>query len=637
MVTPVRDVEYAIHVFRDVMVPMRDGVRLATDIHLPALNGEALAGPFPTILGRTSYDKTDPSMWVQPVADYFVPHGYAVVLQDMRGRYKSEGTGQYFHVANVDEGRDGFDTVEWIANQAWSTGRVGTLGSSHNGIVQLAMALLRPEHLVAIWPDVTPTNTYAHVARDGGAMAMHVLGHLFLHGHDSQEIRDKPTEQQAFVEAMEHVREWVWRTPFKPGLTPLALVSNLEKTLFDYYYRGAYDEWWSQECLDRERFYHKHKDIPGTYSSGWFDPLSTSATTYFTAMAKQNTTPQRLVMGPWTHQGMTNGMSYAGDVEFGPDAVWGIERYNAERLRWFDRWLKGIDNGVENEPPVRVFVMGGGDGHRTPQGRMFHGGRWRAEQEWPIAHTAFTKYYLKTGASLSTEPGESEAPPARFTFDPGHPVPTLGANVCAFYEMVPIGEGMNPDRVVPRARMRSIVIEGPTHQKEEPGVVGARPPYPTLAERSDVLVFQTPILTEDVEVTGHVLAELWVSSSAVDTDFTAKLLDVHPGTPDYPSGYHMNLVDSIIRARFHDGFEVEHLLTPGEVYVVKIHLGPVSNLFKAGHRIRLDVSSSNFPRFDVNPNTGEPMGRHTHQVVAHNAVHLDDRHPSQVLLPIVPR
>jgi len=185
--------------------------------------------------------------------------------------------------------------------------------------------------------------------------------------------------------------------------------------------------------------------------------------------------------------------------------------------------------------------------------------------------------------------------------------------------------------------MRSIVIEGPTHQKEEPGIVGARPPYPTLAERSDVLVFQTPILTEDVEVTGHVLAELWVSSSAVDTDFTAKLVDVYPGTPDYPSGYHMNLVDSIIRARFHDGFEVEHLLTPGEVYVVKIHLGPVSNLFKAGHRIRLDVSSSNFPRFDVNPNTGEPMGRHTHQVLAHNAVHLDDRRPSQVLLPIVPR
>ncbi|MDQ3809531.1 MAG: CocE/NonD family hydrolase [Chloroflexota bacterium] len=628
--------QFGIHVFRDVMVPMRDGVHLATDIHLPALNGQALDGPFPTILGRTSYNKSDPTMWVRPVAEFFVPLGYAVVLQDLRGRYKSEGTGQYFHVANVNEGCDGFDTVEWIARQPWSTGRIGTLGSSHNGIVQLQMALLEPEHLVAIWPDVTPTNSYAHVCRDGGAMAMHVLGHLFLHGHDSQEIRDKATDQQAFVEAMEEFREWVWRTPFKPGQTPLALVPNLEKTLFDYYYRGAYDEWWAQECLDRTRFYHKHKDIPGTYSGGWFDPLSTSTTTYFMAMAQQNTTPQRLLMGPWTHQGMTRGMSYAGDVEFGPDARWGIDRYNAERLRWFDRWLKGIANGVEDDPPVRIFVMGGGDGHRTAQGRMYHGGAWRSENEWPLARTRYTPYYLGSGGLVATDRGEPGAAPARYAFDPTHPVPTLGANVCAFYEMVPVGEGMNAEMVVPRARMRSIVTEGPTHQKEAPGVVGARPPYPTLAERSDVLVFQTPVLTEDIEVTGHVVAELWVSSSAVDTDFTAKLIDVYPGTPDYPSGYHMGLVDSILRARFRDGFEVEHFMTPGEIYQVTIQLGPVSSVFKTGHRLRVDISSSNFPRFDVNPNTGEPMGRHTHCVIAHNAVYVDDEHPSHVVLPIIP-
>jgi putative CocE/NonD family hydrolase len=215
-------------------------------------------------------------------------------------------------------------------------------------------------------------------------------------------------------------------------------------------------------------------------------------------------------------------------------------------------------------------------------------------------------------------------------------VPTLGANVCAFYEMVPVGEGMNADMVVPRARMRSIVTEGPTHQKEEPGVVGARPPYPTLAERPDVLVFQTPVLAEDVEISGHVVAELWVASSAIDTDFTAKLVDVYPGNPDFPSGYHMNVVDSIIRARFRDGFESEHFLTPGEVCRVTIQLGPVSNLFTVGHRLRLDISSSNFPRFDVNPNTGEPMGRHTHQVLAHNAVYLDDQHPSHVVLPVIP-
>src|SRR5262249_27018849 len=159
---------------------------------------------------------------------------------------------------------------------------------------------------------------------------------------------------------MEDFREWVWRTPFKPGHTPLALVPNLEKTLFDYYYRGAYDEWWAQECLDRTRFYDKHKDIPGTYSGGWFDPLSTSTTTYFTAMAKQNTTPQRRVRAPGTPGGMPGGMSRGGAGGCGPDARGGTKRYTAERLRWFDRWQKGIERGVKNAPPVRIFVMGGG-------------------------------------------------------------------------------------------------------------------------------------------------------------------------------------------------------------------------------------------------------------------------------------
>jgi putative CocE/NonD family hydrolase len=185
--------------------------------------------------------------------------------------------------------------------------------------------------------------------------------------------------------------------------------------------------------------------------------------------------------------------------------------------------------------------------------------------------------------------------------------------------------------------MRNIVVSGGVHQKEEPGIVGARPPYPLLSERPDVLVFQTPPLEEDVEVTGPVTVRLWISSSVVDTDFTARLLDIHPPSEDYPSGYHMNLMDSIIRTRYREGWEKAVFMEPGEVYEVEISLVPTSNLFKAGHRIRLDISSSNFPRFDVNPNTGEPMGRHTHMVVAHNTVYLDREHPSQVVLPIIPR
>jgi predicted acyl esterase len=285
---------------------------------------------------------------------------------------------------------------------------------------------------------------------------------------------------------------------------------------------------------------------------------------------------------------------------------------------------------------VRIFVMGGGSGRKNGEGRLDHGGRWRDEQEWPLARTRFTDFYLRAGGGLSEAAPDGDDPPDRFAFDPRHPVPTIAGTVTGFYELVPLSEGMNPDYVPPRARMRSLVLPGAAHQRETPAVIGARPPYPPLALRPDVLVFQTPPLAEPVEVTGHVGVTLWISSSAPDTDFTAMLLDVYPPSEDYPDGYDMNLVDSIIRARYRDGWEREVMMTPGEVYRVRIALPPTSNLFAAGHRIRLDIASSNFPRFDVNPNTGEPVGRHTHMLVAFNAVHLDHDHPSYVTLPIIP-
>lgn len=628
---------YGIVISKDVMVPMRDGVRLATDVYRPAIDGEPAPGQFPTILGRTSYDKNSPQMWVEPVAEFFTPRGYVVVTQDLRGRYRSEGTGQYFHTANVNEGRDGYDTVEWIAAQPWSNGRVGTAGSSHGAIVQSMMALCRPPHLTAMWQDVGPTNMYSHCIRQGGAFALHALGMLFLHAHDAQEIRDDPVGQRAISEGMERLRELVCATPFKPGHTPLAAVSNLEKTLFDYYYRGAYDAFWQQECEDQERYFDRHADVPSVFSSGWYDPFAGAMANYFSAMSRQNRTTQRLVLGPWNHYTMRGaGTSTTGDVDFGPDAVWGNRVYNAERLRWFDRWLKDIPTGVEEDPPVRIFVMGGGDGRRTREGRLNHGGLWRAEREWPLARTLYTGYYLHTGGGLSPDlPGEND-PPARFCHDPTHPVPTPAANVTGFYEIVPLGAGMAAAYTPARARMRSIVPDGPTHQQEAPGLVGARPPYLPLSARPDVLVFQTPPLKEDVEATGPIVVKLWISSSAVDTDFTARLVDVYPPNADYPAGYHMNLADSIIRTRYRNGWEREALMVPGEVYPVQIELPPVSSLFRAGHRIRMDISSSNFPRFDVNPNTGESVGRHTHTVVAHNTVYLDHSRPSHVMLPIIP-
>ena len=629
--------EYGIVVSRDVMIAVRDDIRLATDIYRPAREGEPVPDRFPTILLRTSYDKT--AQRYVDIADFFTPRGYVVALQDFRGRYRSEGIGQYFHTANPHEGRDGYDTVEWIAGQPWSNGRVGAVGSSHPGLAQLHMALYRPPHLTAIWPDVTPINSYDHQARQGGAMQLHMFGALFIHALEAQEIQDDPAAQQSIIDAMEHMRDLVYTTPFKPGHTPLAVVPSLEKTLFDYYTRGEYDEYWSAEYNDFQRYFDRHADIPGTYTSGWFDPYAVAATNYFARMAAQNITPQRLIMGPWTHMTMRTDLSYANDVDFGSASIWGKRYYYGQQLRWFERWLRNVPNAIEDEAPVQIFVMGGGDGRRTPEGKLNHGGRWRQELEWPLARTEHQKFYLRTGGGLNREQPDVGDPPASYRYDPNHPVPTLGGTVTGFFELVPIGDALDPfwSRILsPWARMRSVVPDGPMHQCEKPDVIGAKPPYLPLATRPDVLVFQTSPLEHDIEVTGVVEVHLWVSSLAPDTDFTAKLIDVYPPNPDYPAGYHMNLTDSIIRCRYRDSYEEPALMQPGQAYQVKIILPPTSNLFQEGHRLRVDISSSNFPRYDLNPNTGEPMGRHTHTIVAHNSVYLDRDRPSHILLPVIP-
>jgi uncharacterized protein len=625
---------YSLAKFKNVMLRMRDGMRLATDLYRPAIAGVLSEGTFPTILCRTSYDKS--AQRYVDIADYFTPRGYVVALQDLRGRFDSEGLGQYFHVANVNEGSDGYDTVEWIAAQPCSNGRVGMVGSSHPGLTQTLAALHRPPHLTAIWPDVVPINSYLHQARRGGAMCLQMFGALFVHALDAQAFRDNPSGRQVIIDAMEHLRELVYATPFKSGHTPLAVVPNLEKTLIDYYTRGTYDDYWAMECNDFTRHFERHADIPVMLTGGWFDLFADATPVYYARMREQNAAPVRLIMGPWTHTQMRNGISFAGDVDCGSGAVWGSEHYFAAQLRWFDRWLKDLSTGVDAEAPVRIFVMGGGDGRRTREGHLNHGGRWRDEREWPLARTQLINYYLHADGLLSGVTSKSAS--LEFTYDPSHPVPTIGASSSGLMELISLGDGLDPfwgRNISPWLRLRSIVQEGAAHQKEEPGMVGARHPYLPLSMRPDVLVFQTPPLMRDLELTGEVLVKLWVSSTAVDTDFTAKLIDVYPPNEDYPAGYHLNLSDSIIRCRYRTGWEHEEFMTPGETYPVQISLAPTSNLFKAGHRIRVDVSSSNFPRFDLNPNTGEPMGRHTHTITAHNTVYMGTAHPSHVVLPII--
>jgi hypothetical protein len=629
---------YGVVVSKDVMVEMRDGIHLATDLYRPGREGELVSGRWPTIVCMTPYDKTERRY--TEIADFFVPHGYAVVLQDMRDRHRSEGTNTYFHSATPHTGNDGYDTIEWIAAQPWSNGRTGTVGSSYGAITQVRTALESPPHLTAIWPDVVPTNTFQNQTREGGAMQLHMFWALYIHASDHPPVKADWEKQKDVFNDLRNLRQLLWNSPLLRDDLALRHVPELAQTLVDYTTRGAYDEFWASKENDYTRFWADHADIPATMSTGWFDPFPHADSEYFAAMTERNSAPQRLVIGPWSHVGMRGDASWTLDVDFGPSSVWGVQRYFEEQLAFFGRWLPDDAPGhPADEAPVRIFVMGGGSGRKTELGKLDHGGAWREEQEWPLARAVPTTFHLHGDGSLRPEAPAADAEPRRFTYDPDDPVPTIGGLYCAVGELPAEGGDIEPAwaRLLnPALLLRNIMTPGPTDQKESAEFFTAREPYRRLSEREDVLVYQTEPLPEPVEVTGRVAVELWIASSAPDTDFTAKLIDVYPPNEDYPEGYDLLLNDTIIRCRYREGFEREVLMEPGTPYRVRMLLPPTSNVFAAGHRIRIDVSSSNFPRLERNPNTGEPIGRHTRHEIAEQTVFADAGRPSRVVLPVIP-
>ncbi len=379
---------------KNVMVPMRDGVRLAFDIYRPAREGDFVEGGFPTIMLHTPYDKTDKRY--TEIADYFVPKGYNVVLIDLRDRYCSEASGVYYHAATPHTGRDGYDICEWIAAQPWSNGRIGTVGSSYAAITQVRTALESPPHLTAIWPDVVPTNSFQNQCREGGAMQQHMFWALFIHAQDAQDIADDWSKQQDVWNDLRDLRQLFRATPWKRGQTSLRHVPPLEDSLLDYYTRGTYDEYWDRVEHNYTRFWDQHADIPVTMSTGWYDPFPTADTEYFSAMTERNS-PRRC--GSSSARGATSACAatatFCHQVDFGPDSVWGVKRYFEEQLEFFDRHLPDDAPGQPpDEAPVRIFVMGGGSGRMTPEGKLDHGGRWREEWEWPLARRVETAYYL---------------------------------------------------------------------------------------------------------------------------------------------------------------------------------------------------------------------------------------------------
>ncbi len=600
---------FEVAVERDVMVAMRDGARLATDIYRPALGGAPAPGPFPVLIERTPYDKGAPRFVVH--ARFFAEHGYVVLIQDVRGRGGSEGEWYAF----AREAPDGYDTIEWAAAQPWSSGKIGTMGTSYMAATQSAAATLNPPHLAAMFVTEGPSNYYACSMRHNGALEQRFLIYAFHMAVTSPEARANPALRQALLEARLNLGQWLRRLPLKRGASPLRMLPSYEQWAIDLQTRAAYDDYWRQRGYAIHEYYGEHADVPTVYFGAWYDSYARATVENFLALNRLKRSPQRLVMGPWTH-GVRADEDFAGDVSFGPAA---LEHYNGMRLRWFDQWLKGMDTGVADQPAVRIFVMGGGSGRKVHDvlglnGRIDHGGQWRFERQWPPAGAHETPWYLHPGGTLAPHKPEAKGGASTFRCDPRDPVPTVGGCISVGFEFMPPG-GFDQ-----RARF--------------PLAGGEVLP---LAARSDVLVFVSEPLAEAVEVTGSPTVRLWVSSSARDTDFTAKLIDLYPPSADYPEGYALNISDSIIRMRFRDSWTNPQPLTPGEVYEASIPFYPISNLFARGHRIRLDISSSNFPRFDLNPNTGGPLGEPGAMVVADNTVHHAAARPSHIVLPVVSR
>jgi len=622
-----------INISKNIMIHMRDGIKLATDIYRPAdINGNPKEGKYPAILGRTSYDKANPVIWVKPVAEFFVSNGYVVILQDIRGRGDSEGKGDYYHTANKKEGIDGYDTVQWIASQNWSNGNVGMVGASHGGIVQNMASIYRPPNLKALWVDVAPTNAFKWEARQGGTMALQMYGALYLHGYDSQEIIGDEEAIKIIENGAINLDKEILKTPFYEGSTPIKVVPNLEKVLMHYYRDGIYNDWWGQESLDQTNHFNKMADIPSVYSTGWYDPFTADVSEQFVQMQKKNSTPQRLIIGPWNHVTMRGkGFSSTGEVDFGSEAKWGDDVLNCHRLNWFDRWLKGIENKIEYEDSVRIFLMGGGDGRKTKKGNIYHGGKWKTGNSWPPSDVNIKTLFLKSDQYLDFREEKKESSSFSWVHDPNRPIPTISANVTGFYKWLRIPKDMDASYVPQRARMVSLIPDGPLHQKERKTTIGVDCNNLLLScQRKDVISFRTKPIEENIEVIGPVNVTLYISSSAVDTDFTAKLLDIYPKSNEFPQGFHLPLADSIIRTRFRNGFTSEEFMIPGEVYQVRIELPPIANLFVKGHILSLEIASSNFPRFDVNPNTGEPLGRHTKNIKAKNTIFVGENYPSNI-------
>ena len=576
---------YGVVVERDVMVTMRDGTRLAIDVWRPDAPGH-----FPALVERTPYDKTRSSEIRAGAHEFFASRGYVFLVQDVRGRYASQGDFYPFRDAGWGARSDGADTVQWIAAQSWSDGKVGVLGGSHTGQTAYMVAPTQPPALVAMFVRESASDLHAHWIYRGGAFehGFTTLWTALTFAPDviARTLTAAPRGvAEAAMAALLEDREAALAALPIAGSRPFAAIDGL----------AFYDDWLAHQAdgpyWRQQRIADAHPSftVPVAHLGGWYDIfLAGTIDNYLGLRANAGTAAaragQKLVIGPWVHGPTNVGVAEVGALSFpGADQV----SYNEVRLRWFDHWLRGIDTGLMDEPPVLIYVMGDNV--------------WRHEEEWPPARAVATKFHLRAGDSgtieslydgrLEREAPRQAAVPARFRYDPFEPVATLGGNTL-------------------------FIASGPQDHR---------------AADARSLTFTSPPLADDLEVTGPVTAVLYAASSAVDTDWTVRLGEV------YPDGRSINIVDGIQRARYRADPAVPALIEPGKVYRYEIDLWATSTVFRAGNRLRVSIHSSNFPRWSRNLNTAESPEQGSHAEVATNSVFLDPDHPSHIVLPVIPR
>lgn len=597
----------------NLMIPMRDGVKLATDIYRPALNGKLIEKKLPILLQRTPYGKFK-AKTAKVIEDY-VKQGYIVVTQDCRGRYESEGTFTKY----LAEPEDGFDTIEELAKLPFTNGKIGMFGSSYGGHVQASAAKLNPPHLSTIVVQFGGTsNGWESSIRNHGPLDHKQLTWAF--GQILAETKDPIVREFMKAEAKP---DWFHTLPLKRGLSPLAANPEIENYIFEMMEHENYDSYWKQMGYNWQEYYKQTSDIPTMLIAGWYDAYCKTTIDNYVGLSKIKKSPIHMIMGPWVHGG--TGKTYSGDVEFGEGAAISSDMLGFGenwKSSWYDHFLKAEDNNIEKKLPVNIFVMGTGDGHKDTSGRLFHGGYWRSEKTYPLPNTRLEKYYLQPDRSLSKTLPTEKVGSTTYTFDPRNPVPTIGSATASSSPMFAGGAFNQREKEY-------------TGDPDE-GFFASKAPYLPLKARKDVIVFQTDILSEDMEIVGPVTVKLNISSSAPDTDFTVKLIDVYPPSKDYPAGYEMNITDGILRAKFRESSERQVLMKAGEVYELTIKPFDTGNIFKKDHRIRLDISSSNFPHYEVNPNTGENPAFSSRFQIAENTIFHNAIQPSYIELPIVP-